>query len=223
MKVVILIPARGGSKGIPRKNLHPLNRKPLLWYAVQTGKQCFMAETWVSTEDAVIAEHAKSWGVNVIDRPMELAGDTSSVEEVIDHFTINVEYDILVLLSPTSPLTRAVWVNQGIGKILNGECDTVFSGMSMEGNDLLFWDKETMTPVNYSLQNRGIRQDRKDKYIIETGAFYITTREAYMKSGCRLSGKIGYVDIPFWASFEIDNVSDMKHVEYILKGTKGNG
>lgn len=218
MKPSILIPARGGSKSVPRKNLHPINGKPLLWYTIEAARNSMVDDVYVSTDDLAIGDFARGRGVNVLERPAEISGDTSSIEEVIHHFIENVECDIIVLLSPTSPFTRYLWVNQGITKILNGKCDSVFSGMGMESNDMLFWDKEKMAPVNYDIQNRGVRQDRKDKYVIETGAFYITTKEAFLKSNCRLSGKIEYIEIPFWAHFELDNISDLRHIEYILKG-----
>ena len=98
MKIVSLTLARGGSKGVPRKNITPLNGKPLISYVINAAKASKIDETWVSTEDKEIAEVAKSYGALVVDRPPELALDDAKCEHSLLHFAKNVDFDLLVYI-----------------------------------------------------------------------------------------------------------------------------
>jgi len=212
-KVVSLILARGKSKTIPRKNLYKLNGHPLIYYTIEESKKSNVDETWVSTEDEEIKELALIYGINVIDRPEELASDVSSSEDSLLHFAKNVEFDILVFIQLTSPLLKSSDINKGINMIINEDYDSIIS-LSI-ANDLLIWD-ENLKPINYDPMNRGRRQDRGYLYI-ENGAFYITKKEYLLKSKCRISGKIGFVQIPYWRSFQIDDFNDLEGIEKLMK------
>jgi len=215
-KIVSVILARGGSKTIPGKNLHDLNGYPLIYYTINASKKSMVDETWLSTEDQKIKEVALSYDINVLDRPQEYATDLSSSEDALLHFAENVDFDILVFIQPTSPLLKSKDINRGIKKILHGECDSLLS-LSV-ANDLLVWD-EDIQPINYDPMNRGRRQDRGDLYI-ENGAFYITRKKNLLYSKCRISGKIGFVQIPYWRSFQIDDYDDLWGIEKLMKEEK---
>ena len=101
MKTVALILARGGSKGIPNKNIINLKNKPLISYVINAANKSHCDETWVSTDSNEIKKIAQSYGANVIDRPKELSEDYSKSEEALVHFSNNIEYDILIIIQTT--------------------------------------------------------------------------------------------------------------------------
>lgn len=217
MKIISLILARCESKGIPKKNIYNLNGYPLIHYTINTSKKSNVNETWLSTDCNEIKNIALSYDINVIDRPKEFSTDLSSSEEALLHFAKNIDFDILVFIQPTSPLLEYNDVNNGIDKILNENYDSIFS-VSIS-NDLLIWD-ENLKPINYDPLNRGRRQDRKSLYI-ENGAFYITKKECLLKSKCRISGKLGFIEIPYWRSFQIDDYDDLYGIEKLMKNNGG--
>ena len=217
-KIVSVILARGNSKSIPKKNIYNLNGYPLIYYTIKASKKSNVDETWVSTEDAEIKEVSLNYGAYVLDRPAELATDYSSSEDSLLHFSENVDFDILVFIQATSPMLTYTDINKGIDKILTEECDSLLS-LSI-ANDLLIWNKD-LKPINYDPGNRGRRQDREDLYI-ENGAFYITTRDALLESKCRISGKIGFVEIPFWRGFQIDDYDDLYGIGKLMKNKRND-
>lgn len=214
MKICSFIPARGGSKGIPYKNIANLCQQPLIKYVIDTSRFSQVDETWVSTDDIKIKKISLLCGANVIDRPSDISGDTVSTEFAIRHFVDNVECDVIVFMQATSPLTLPMDINNGIEKIKTGEFDSLFS--AVVSNDILFWDNE-LKPINYDPNNRGNRQTRKGSTYIETGNFYIFTKESFLKHNCRLGGRIGFVEIPFWRSFEIDTKEDLQYIAKLIK------
>jgi CMP-N,N'-diacetyllegionaminic acid synthase len=213
MKFASMIPARGGSKGIPRKNLINVVGRPLISYAINASLSSNINETWVSTDDEEIAKVAISFGSNVLKRPAELAQDNSPTEDAIQHFIDNVQTDYVVLIQPTSPLVTCDDINNGINVMLQGKYDSIFS--AVQSNDILVWN-ENMTPVNYNPFNRGNRQNRKQIIYIETGGFYIFSKKGFDINKNRLHGKIGISDIHLHRSFEIDEIEDIKFIEKVM-------
>ena len=224
MKIISLIPVRGGSVGIPLKNLHKLGKKRLVDYVLESSVLSNIDETWVSTEDSRIKEHVRIyWGsnVNIHDRPEEYATNTSSTEEVmIDFNTIVTDWDILVLIQATSPMTTYVHLNDALD-LFTSQLDKYDSAMSvygMEDNDMMFWcnDSGFLRPVNYDPMNRVRRQDWTNTHYIETGAFYMITREAFEIHKCRVGVRVLPIEMPFWESFEIDTMEDLQNIEKLL-------
>jgi CMP-N,N'-diacetyllegionaminic acid synthase len=129
VSVLALIPARGGSKGIPRKNLAPLDGRPLLAWTVDAAlRSRVVTRTVVSTEDAEIAAAARELGAEVLARPPELAADDTPMQPVIAHALAELEApDVLVLLQPTSPLRRAEHVDEAVDLLLATGADSVVS------------------------------------------------------------------------------------------------
>ena len=207
MKIVSLIPARKGSKGIPNKNLVNLCGKPLISYAIQASKQSSVKETWVSSDSDEILKVSKNLGAKTIKRPSEISGDNATSESALIHFAENIDFDILVFIQCTAPLIKFKDINQGI-KIIK-EFDSV---VSVSETHQMFWDANG--PL-YDINNRARRQDSTKKYI-ETGSFFITSKENLLKYKNRLSGNIGFVEIPKYRSFDIDCYDDIKIVETII-------
>jgi CMP-N,N'-diacetyllegionaminic acid synthase len=129
MDVVGLIPAREGSKGIPRKNLAPLAGKPLLAWTIEAARESStLTRTVVSTDWEEAAELARQLGAEVLGRPPALAGDETPMLDVVRHALAELGgCDVLVLLQPTSPLRRAEHVDEAVRLLLESGADTVVS------------------------------------------------------------------------------------------------
>src|SRR5437764_11026274 len=119
--MLALIPARGGSKGIPRKNLAPVAGKPLLVWTIEVARAAASVDrVVVSTDDAEIAETARSARAEVLERPVELAGDETPMAAVVRHAVEALAPEIVVLLQPTSPLRTARHVDEAVS-LLDGD------------------------------------------------------------------------------------------------------
>ena len=219
MKFLAIIPARGGSKGVPRKNIRKLGDKPLVCHTIQTaqGSQ-FLDRIIVSTDDEEIAKIALQCGAEVpYIRPEELARDETATEPVlqhaVDYLNQNEGYvpDYVVLLQPTSPFLDSTTIDNGIGVIQNEEADSL---LSVVEDRHFYWklENEKIIP-EYAVRKR--RQDLTTKYR-ENGALYITKREILMKKNNRLGGKISYVLMEEIDSIEIDTMFDFWLAEQIL-------
>jgi len=211
MKIVSVILARGGSKGIPDKNIIDINGKPLLWYSINASLNSNVSETWVSTDSKRIAIVAQKYGAKVVDRPKALATDISQSDDSLIHFANNVDFDILVFIQPTSPLLGSKYINKGLEMM--SKYDSIFS--AYKEHWLPRWTLDS-TPVEWDINNRPRRQDIKELYV-ENGAFYITTKANLLASELRYSGNIGMVEMPYEKSFQIDNLDDLKVVRRLLK------
>ena len=210
MKIVSLILARGGSKGIKNKNMKNLCGRPLISYSIDASKRSRVDETWVSTDDKKIKSISLKNDALVIDRPAELATDTSPSEDSLIHFTKNVDFDILVFLQPTSPLLKHTDINNAL-ELMN-KYDSIFSGY--KDHWLPRWNKN-FKAINFDIAKRPRRQDVHPEYV-ENGALYITKKDFLLKSRLRYSGKIGVYEMPFSRSFQIDNNDDFLLIEKII-------
>jgi N-acylneuraminate cytidylyltransferase len=214
MKTVALILARGGSKGIPRKNLISINNKPLIYYSISTCLNSNISEVWVSTDDPEIEKISKKYGANVLIRPKALSKDSSKCEEALKHFTKSVDYDVLAFVQNTSPLVTPEDINKGIQLVVSRQNDSVFSVYKEHWTGR--WSLN-VKPINWSPSSRPRRQDMPENYV-ENGAFYIITRESFNKTGLRFGEKIGVVEMPYSRSFQVDTHDDIKLINSIVRG-----
>ena len=212
MKIVSIILARGGSKGIPSKNIVTLNKQPLLSYVINASQKSMVNETWVSTDCQKIKDISKLYGALVIDRPKEISGDFNKSEEALKHFSNTVNFDILVFIQPTSPLVNENDLNKGIEMVMENKHDSVFS--AYKEHWVPRWTKD-IQPINWETLNRPMRQEVEEQYV-ENGAFYITKRELFLKSHNRYSGNIGIVEMPNYRSFQVDTLDDLQLIEKLL-------
>lgn len=208
--IKILILARGGSKGIPNKNIILVKNKPLISYTINSAKKSKIDSVWVSTNCKNIADTAYSCGANVIQRPDAISGDKSKSEEALLHFANQVDFDILVFIQPTSPLILPDDINKGIETM--EKYDSVFS--AYKEHWLPRWNNDNK-PDNWQTINRPMRQDMPEKWV-ENGAIYITTRKSLLESKCRYSGKIGILEMPISRSFQLDTYEDLELVQKLL-------
>jgi CMP-N,N'-diacetyllegionaminic acid synthase len=225
-----IILARGGSKGIPDKNIIELKGKPLISYSINASQDSKCNETWVSTDCNKIKNVAKSLGANVLDRPKEYATDTSTSEEALLHFCRNIICEYVIFIQPTSPLLHYNDINKGIELIQKNICDSVISCYEEEWTGKWTYEpalaslQPTFRPSNYSLGDasnnfsptRTRRQDVEYPTYIENGAFYISKREDILNSKNRFHGKVDKVVMPFFRSFQIDTFEDLAFIEKII-------
>lgn len=220
--ILIVIPARGGSKGIPRKNLRLLYGKPLIYYSITTALESkYNPTVVVSTEDDEIALIAQNFGATVHKRPANLADDKSTLDPVIYNayqFAENSEnkkFDIIVTLQPTSPLLETESLDSGIAKMLSQiDIDTV---ISVKDDTHLSWGgaKGNYFP-NYT--ERVNRQYLKPAYT-ETGGFLIT-RDTIITENNRIGKNVDLLVLEGGQEIDIDTFNDWNLCEYLLKKKK---
>ena len=226
-KILAIIPARGGSKGIPRKNIRLLAGKPLIAYTIEAGsKSKCIDKTVVSTEDKEIAEKSREYGAEVIERPKELATDTAPTEPVLEHVVEwlkeheGYKSDIVVLLQPTSPLRNNKHFDEALDIFLNNDYDSL---LSVCPSHAFIWKvrEDGAYPINYDFKSRPRRQDKEHEYK-ENGALYIMKYETLISNHNRLGGKIGLYIMPEESSIEIDTEFDFWLCEQIINRQRGD-
>lgn len=161
MHVLGLIPARGGSKGIPRKNLVPVAGKPLLAWTVEAARNAAeLTRAVVSTDDDEIAASA---GVEVLRRPAELAGDDTPMAAVVRHAADSLSPDVIVLLQPTSPLRRGEHIDQAVRQLRESGADAVVSVVEVPH---AYRPESLMDVVDGRVVPRGVVSTRHDKTLV---------------------------------------------------------
>jgi len=221
LKILSIIPARGGSKGIPLKNLTLLGKKPLIHHTIHASLNSKINRTIVSTDNTKISKYAAKCGAEVILRPKKLANDKSQIEPVIQFVLNNLikkeNYipDLVILLQNTSPLRTSKHIDKAIQFFIKNNFDSVLSGFVSHS---LFWEinKKIAKPLNYNPLKRQNRQNMKNQFI-ENGAIYITKNILFNKTNCRVSGKIGMFEMSEEDSIQIDSKHDILFAEQILK------
>jgi len=212
---IALIPLRGGSKSIPKKNVKPLGGKPLCAWVLEAATHAqWIDAVYVSTDSREIEDVVKSLnlGVIIIQRPPEYATDEASTESVMLHFSAQVDFDVLVTIQATSPLLQATQLDEALAKFQHENIESMLSAVRTKR---FFWQNDG-TPINYDPLKRPRRQDFPGT-LMENGAFYITRRSILERYGCRLGGRIGIYEMPEYTSVEIDEPEDWEFVSRLLQ------
>ena len=217
--ILIIIPARGGSKGIPRKNLRLLNSKPLIHYAINNGlKSKYNADVYVSTEDDEIASLSVKMGAAVFRRPNDLADDASTLDPVIYNALISIEkqekkkYEIVVTMQPTSPLLKVESLDAAIEKVLqNNEIDTIIS--AQDDTHLTWLRTDGKFIPNYA---KRVNRQYLTPVFKETGGFLITRRDCVNEGG-RIGENVDLFLLKDGEEIDIDNHMDWNLCAYLLK------
>ncbi len=229
MKSYAFVFARGGSKGLPGKNIRPLAGKPLIHYSIETAKQCpSIDEVFVSTDDQDIAEIARQAGAVIIERPVELASDTSpewlswrhGIEWVESHYG---KFQYFVSLPATSPLRNVSDVEGAIAKLKSSLADICISvtpaSRSPYFNMVKLLDDETCELVIKPEGAVTRRQDAPDVFDITT-VVYIATPTFIKNNDSLFSGTVTSVVVPKDRAVDIDDIYDFKLAEAIVSGIK---
>lgn len=226
MKVIALIPARGGSKGLPGKNIYPLAGKPLISYSITAGKDAEgVDEVWVSTDDKAISEASLKEGSQVCMRPAELAGDLSTSAQAIVHF-IEVNKlktdDVVVLLQPTSPLRGAEDVDQALLAFLKGDAKLLLSVVEPEHTPLKAFvlNEKGYLVGAFSSQAPFIPRQQLPKAYMPNGAIYIFRVGVFMETKNFPQEKIAPWPMSPEKSTDIDTIHDIEKTELFLEQNK---
>ena len=224
-----LITARGGSKGIPHKNIYPLNGKPLIAYTIEAAlKSKYVDRLIVSTDDKKIAEVSKNFNAEVpFIRPDSLSGDLASSASVIEHAITyfaneNKSPDLIILLQPTSPLRETYDIDDALETFIKSDAESLISVCKTEQSP--YWFKK--------FNNEGFisdfipqpstyirRQDTPDLYILN-GAIYILNTKSFLSSKIILGDKSLPYIMPKERSVDIDTMLDIDFAEFLLKRVK---
>ena len=225
MKILVVIPARGGSKGIPRKNIKPFAGKPLIYYTIDTARAIVPDEDiCVSTDDDEIIQVVEDYGLKVpFKRPDKLATDTAGTYEVLLHALDFYEkqgkyYDVVLLLQNTSPFRTAEHVKEAL-KLYCSDIDMVVSVNQTKTNPYYnCFEEDSEGFLKKTLDNTGFirRQDAPITYEYN-GAIYVINAEQMKKMSLgKFTRRVKYVmdDIH---SVDLDNMIDWKFAEFVLK------
>jgi N-acylneuraminate cytidylyltransferase len=216
--VLCIIPARGGSKGFPRKNLAMLRGKPLVAHTIEHAldARC-VTDLFVSTDDDDIAAVSEEYGAQVVMRPKAFAGDYAPSEWALLHVMeeTGIDPSFVMMLQCTSPIRKSIHIDRAFNHLLETGADSLFSGVSAPR---FIWEgvHGDMRPINYNYRARPMRQVGTCGYA-ENGSIYITKVHVLRNTGNRLGGKIAMYEMPYWSQFEIDEPDDLDLCEWILE------
>lgn len=221
MKTIAIILARGGSKGIHKKNIINFCEKPLVAWTIENCINADINTVYVSSDSQEILAISENYGARSIKRPKKLADDKSSSESGWLHALNIIEKEIGNIdwvLAPqvTSPLRTADDIRKGIELANTGDYDSLFSCSIAE--DLYFWElrENKMSSINYDWRNRNRRQNFPKQYI-ENGSFYFFRPEVLRQYNNRLGSRIGLVSMEFWKMFEIDSMDDVRMCSALMR------
>lgn len=222
MKAVAIIAARGGSKGIPGKNIIDFCGKPLIAWSIEAALAAPEIDSvWVTSDCPDIRRVSEEFGAKTVLRPEEISGDIVAPEPAWTHALDQVEkeigkVDLVTLMQVTSPLRRNTDISDGIKHFLANDFDSLFSASKID--DMFFWEKGkdgNFQSINYDYLNRKRRQDFTPQYV-ENGSYYVCKPYVLREFNNRLGGKIGISLMEFWQMFEIDTPDDLNFCKMIM-------
>ena len=213
LRVVAVIPARGGSQEVPRKNVARVGGVPLVARAALTaGRAALVDSVIVSTDDDEIAAVAASAGARIVRRPAELATGEASSESALLHCLDSLEAtgelpEVLVFIQATSPFIDPAAIDSAVARVLSGSEDVVFSGIETFA---FLWSASPAGSVgiNHDAAHRPRRQDREPHYL-ETGAFYVMRVDGFREAAHRFFGRVGVEIVEESSAIEIDSVEQL--------------
>lgn len=195
MKTICIIPARGGSKGLPKKNVQPVNGKPLIAHTILHAKESCVDEVYVSTDDNTIAQVSEQYGARVIQRPGDLSTDTSTTEQALTHALNVVEQtqpvDVVVFLSCTQPYRDISWINTCVEKVKYDGYESACVGYMTTKN---YWRKISNDYSKLWWREYTNRQQRECIYQENTGAA-CATKASLIRDGKRIGNNVYIVEV----------------------------
>jgi YrbI family 3-deoxy-D-manno-octulosonate 8-phosphate phosphatase len=207
MSCIAIIPARGGSKGIPLKNLRKLGGVRLIERSIQAARACDeISRVYVSTDCRQIANSANRAGATVITRPDQFSGDAASSEAALTHCLESIGSGA-ILPKCTSPFTAASEISATLAPLISGDADSTF--LARRSHKFLWREGENgeFQGINHKHMEQRIRRQDLDPEFFETGAIYGLTVDRFMKEGNRFSGRVKAVEGTSDA-VDIDEMSD---------------
>ena len=243
MKIIAIIPARGGSKGILKKNIALLAGRPLISYTIEAAikADCFN-KIIISTDDQDIANISELYGVQIIKRPDVISKDRSQVEATIFHvleelYRQKYDLDIVVLLNCTSPLRSFKDISGCLALFKAELADTALTVMSTYGffwkykdnrpgflhrRELIDMHQEEATCVSHDLSLRRPMRQEFDNLYKEAGGIFIMDRKGFMENRALQFGKTVIYQMPHERCIDIDTREDLEYAEYLLRRNTTN-
>jgi N-acylneuraminate cytidylyltransferase len=221
LKVVAIIPARGGSKGIPGKNIKLFNGEPLIAHTIRSAQNASKVDAvFVSTDSPEIARIAEKMGALTITRPEILSSDEASSESALSHALQHIETqhgtpDLVVFLQATSPIRQADDIDNAIDALRSDSGDSL---VSVSPNHRFLWrqTENGAEPINYDHRKRPRRQDMEQQFV-ENGSIYVFKPWVLKQDNNRLGGHIVLYPMSEAAAWEIDSLLDWQIAETLMK------
>jgi CMP-N,N'-diacetyllegionaminic acid synthase len=228
MKILALIPARGGSKGVPGKNIKLLNGKPLLAYTSEVALQsAYLAEVILSSDDEQIIETGKKLGITVpFIRPKTLAEDNTPTIDVIIHalewyLSKNISFDAVCLLQVTSPFRSVAFVDAAIEKFIKSDCDSLVSVLPVPHEYNPHWTFEVNDDGNLKIatgENQIIsRRQELPKAFHRDGSIYITKTTVLLKDKSLYGKTTAFIESDPELYVNIDTIQDWEKAEEMIQ------
>lgn len=213
MKTIAIIPARGGSKRLPKKNIQLLGGIPLIAHSIlYAQKHDFISEVYVSTDDEAIKNIAFHYGALVIDRPKELSGDLEPTVSALKHVLENIEeVDNVVLLQATSPLRPEKMLDEAFQIFRANNCESLFT-VSQNHHKLGKINRNKFEPFNYEI---GQRSQDLEPLFYESGLLYITKAKLIKKDIIISKNAFPFQINHIFATIDIDTQEDFDYAEYL--------
>ncbi|RYJ50884.1 acylneuraminate cytidylyltransferase family protein [Flavobacterium petrolei] len=217
MKNIAIIPARGGSKRIPEKNIQLFGGLPLLVHSIQyaLANSAFIDAVYVSTDDLAIKEIALAYGAKVIDRPDHLSGDLEPTITTVQHVLGNLGFEVenVILLQPTNPLRPPNLLKDCLEKFQNEKVDSLFT-VTQNYQKFGKITSGTFVPFNYEIGQRS--QDLEPLYF-ENGLLYITKAKSILENKIITENAFPYLVNHIFAHIDIDTKEDMEYAAYLYQ------
>lgn len=205
-KIIAIIPARGGSKGLPRKNIKIINGKPLIYWSIKAAQESeYIDEVIVSTEDKEIGQVAKKFGATVLWRPKKLATDNATTLALLQYLTNELSTDVVVLLQPTSPIRVENLIDRAIKRFFVSRADSLATGYICR-------DYEWGTVEN-------IPRQKLKGWFYDDGNVYVHKVE-HLRQGKWCGTKKEKMIVDKYYNIEIDDQIDFLIVETLMKSFK---
>lgn len=227
-KILAIIPARGGSKGIPKKNIVPLADKPLIAWTIEAAKKSkYISRTVVSSDSEEILKVATKFGAEPIKRPPELATDQAPPEPIVFHVLSylkkeNYIPDILVYLQPTSPLRTYKDIDEAFDKFFAVKATAAISVYELDKKYLKAFVADDRGFLKTAANNKFPFMNRQllPSVYMPNGAIYIITRKEFIKWGRLLSDKTLPYVMSSEKSFDLDTMDDLKRLRRYMRQSK---
>jgi len=230
MKIIAIIPARGGSKGVSKKNIRLLAEKPLIHYTIHAAQNSnYVDHVIVSTDDDEIIKVASIKDVQVIKRPSEIAGDDAPTIDAILHVLDNsdklgLKPDLVVLLQPTSPFRAPSDIDAALDIFLQNDCDSVIS--VVESTHPPFWNmvvKGSYLQPLFDQESLRMRRQDLPKTYLPNGAIYIASAGTLKQTHSFYTTKTKPYIMPAERSLDIDSEFDLLFAEALIKHGANHG
>jgi CMP-N,N'-diacetyllegionaminic acid synthase len=229
-KILSIIPARGGSKGLPRKNIVDLAGKPLIAWTIEASLNSkYITKTIVSSDNKEILDISVEYGAEIIRRPCDLASDTATSESVVRHAIDYLEsmgevFDIVVLLQPTSPLRNYKNIDNAFKIMIESNCSSIISVCNYDNKILKAFKENEHGFLDGIIDNKYpfLRRQDLPKVYLPNGAIYIVNIDSFNKKNNFYSSKTVKMIMSRESSLDIDTQEDLKKIKHFLGVNKGN-